>query len=195
MSIDLIEKVSLVLADECTAGSHNCQQICQNTAGSFTCSCNSGFTLDSNGRTCTANPTPPPLLPTTGTCGGRLTGGSGSFQTQGYPNGYPQEDIQCVWTVEVPSGARNIRFTIEDSEFGIKGRSPCTTDHIEFFNGTGSNARSLAKVCGLARFYPNNSLPTVTTTSRRAKVVFTATENRNRPRSRVGVKVHYEAVY
>ena len=38
--------------DECTAGTHDCDQVCTNTDGSFTCSCNSGYTLDSNGRRC-----------------------------------------------------------------------------------------------------------------------------------------------
>eukprot|EP01043_Picozoa_sp_COSAG02_P081044 COSAG02_NODE_19582_length_874_cov_22.287742_1_plen_260_part_10 len=39
--------------DECTDGSHNCDAnaACANTAGSFTCACNSGFTAD--GTSCT----------------------------------------------------------------------------------------------------------------------------------------------
>ena len=39
--------------DECATGNHNCQQQCHNTVGSYTCSCNSGFDLNSDGRTCT----------------------------------------------------------------------------------------------------------------------------------------------
>ena len=38
--------------NECTSGSHNCAQVCTNTAGSFTCSCNSGYTLAADRRTC-----------------------------------------------------------------------------------------------------------------------------------------------
>ena len=38
--------------NECAAGTHDCGQVCTNTDGSFTCSCNSGYTLDSNGKTC-----------------------------------------------------------------------------------------------------------------------------------------------
>ena len=38
--------------DECSEGTHNCDQVCTNTEGSFTCSCNSGYTLLSNGRSC-----------------------------------------------------------------------------------------------------------------------------------------------
>ena len=38
--------------NECTSRSHNCTQICTNTAGSFTCSCNSGYTLAADGHSC-----------------------------------------------------------------------------------------------------------------------------------------------
>ena len=39
--------------NECTSRSHNCVQVCTNTAGSFTCSCNSGYTLAADGHSCT----------------------------------------------------------------------------------------------------------------------------------------------
>ena len=38
--------------DECTAGTHQCAQNCQNTIGSYICSCNDGYTLGDNGRDC-----------------------------------------------------------------------------------------------------------------------------------------------
>ena len=38
--------------DECTEGTHQCQQNCHNTIGSYTCSCNNGFTIDTDGRSC-----------------------------------------------------------------------------------------------------------------------------------------------
>ena len=38
--------------NECLANTNNCAQTCSNTVGSFTCGCNSGFTLDSNAQTC-----------------------------------------------------------------------------------------------------------------------------------------------
>ena len=38
--------------NECSGGSDNCAQRCTNTIGSFTCSCNTGYTLSSNRRTC-----------------------------------------------------------------------------------------------------------------------------------------------
>ena len=38
--------------DECTEGTHQCQQVCLNTVGSYTCSCNDGFMLSTDGRSC-----------------------------------------------------------------------------------------------------------------------------------------------
>ena len=38
--------------DECTMNRDNCQQTCTNTRGSFTCGCESGYRLNSDGRTC-----------------------------------------------------------------------------------------------------------------------------------------------
>ena len=38
--------------DEC-AGINDCQQVCINTVGSFTCNCFDGFTFTSDGRNCT----------------------------------------------------------------------------------------------------------------------------------------------
>ena len=31
---------------------HQCQQICQNTVGSYTCDCNDGFMLGTDERSC-----------------------------------------------------------------------------------------------------------------------------------------------
>ncbi|XP_019623050.1 PREDICTED: uncharacterized protein LOC109469109 [Branchiostoma belcheri] len=38
--------------DECSVGTDNCEQICINNPGSFTCSCNVGYKLSSNGWDC-----------------------------------------------------------------------------------------------------------------------------------------------
>lgn len=39
--------------DECDEGLHNCEQICINSIGSYTCQCYSGCELNSNNHSCT----------------------------------------------------------------------------------------------------------------------------------------------
>ena len=36
----------------CNRGTAGCTQICNNTLGSYICSCNSGYTLDADNHTC-----------------------------------------------------------------------------------------------------------------------------------------------
>ena len=38
--------------DECSEDSDGCAQNCVNTIGSYTCSCNTGYNLGSDGRSC-----------------------------------------------------------------------------------------------------------------------------------------------
>ena len=38
--------------NECSDGTHTCQQVCDNTHGGFRCMCNSGFALNSDGFSC-----------------------------------------------------------------------------------------------------------------------------------------------
>ena len=38
--------------NECEGGANECEQLCENTPGSFTCACESGYTVDSDGVTC-----------------------------------------------------------------------------------------------------------------------------------------------
>ena len=78
-----------------------------------------------------------------------------------------------------------IEFSIDESNYGINGRHPCSTDSIEFFDGLDRNANLLNKLCAFMNPGP------IQTTSPRALVVFTSTENHNRPTSRVGVRVMY----
>lgn len=42
----------LIDIDECSEGTDGCAQRCSNTIGSYTCSCNAGYTPTSNGRVC-----------------------------------------------------------------------------------------------------------------------------------------------
>ena len=38
--------------DECLEGTHECVQNCHNTIGSYACSCNIGFVIDVDERSC-----------------------------------------------------------------------------------------------------------------------------------------------
>ena len=51
----MTDYVNILLTDidECLTDNGGCGQVCTNTAGSFVCSCNQGFTLASDGRNCT----------------------------------------------------------------------------------------------------------------------------------------------
>ena len=46
-------KVHCVDIDECTLGTDNCQQMCSNTGGSFSCDCFDGYTLADDQTSCT----------------------------------------------------------------------------------------------------------------------------------------------
>ena len=94
----------------------------------------------------------------------------------------------CEWNIELPDTGATIEFTVDNSAFGINGRVPCTKDHIQFFDGTTRNANSLLKLCGHTVWY---DFAPITTTSSRARVVFTGSVNSRRSASRVGVKVDF----
>lgn len=51
---DLMVKSIFYILDinECTLGTDRCAQNCFNTVGSYRCSCNTGYTLNSDGLTC-----------------------------------------------------------------------------------------------------------------------------------------------
>ena len=38
--------------DECSIGSNSCSQLCQNTIGSFDCSCQTGYIIGEDNKTC-----------------------------------------------------------------------------------------------------------------------------------------------
>ena len=44
--------MSLIDIDECAEGLEQCAQGCHNTIGSYTCSCNASYVLNSDGRGC-----------------------------------------------------------------------------------------------------------------------------------------------
>ena len=158
--------------DECSTGDNECEQMCVNNHGSYSCECGDGYALDSNGITCSIS------------CGGELSGINGSFQTPGWPDGYPQEDFICEWRINT-SVANNITFEIDSSAYGISGRPPCPQDYIEFFDVVGIENQSLGRFCKLQVPEP------ITVSTGAAQVVFKGTLNPGRPKNRKGVRVLY----
>ncbi|KFQ33164.1 Cartilage matrix protein, partial [Mesitornis unicolor] len=43
-----------VVSDLCATGDHDCEQICISTPGAYKCACKEGFTLNNDGKTCSA---------------------------------------------------------------------------------------------------------------------------------------------
>ncbi|XP_029820450.1 cartilage matrix protein [Manacus vitellinus] len=43
-----------VVSDLCATGDHDCEQICVSTPGAYKCACKEGFTLNNDGKTCSA---------------------------------------------------------------------------------------------------------------------------------------------
>ncbi|XP_010619931.1 cartilage matrix protein [Fukomys damarensis] len=41
-----------VVSDLCATGDHDCEQVCLSSPASYTCTCHEGFTLNSDGKTC-----------------------------------------------------------------------------------------------------------------------------------------------
>lgn len=45
--------VLAVVSDLCATGDHDCEQVCVSTPGAYRCACRDGFSLNSDGKTCT----------------------------------------------------------------------------------------------------------------------------------------------
>ncbi len=125
--------------NECSTGNGGCGQVCTNSDGSFSCSCNSGFTLAGDGTSCEQD---------SSLCGGTLTADSGSFQTPNWPQTYPI-NIECEWTVQLSGASKTIKFTFDPSTDGLTYNppTPCVRDWVEFFDGVEDNAPSLGRFC------------------------------------------------
>ena len=125
--------------DECS-GNHGCSSLCSNTDGSFFCTCEDGYRIDSDGRTC---------LPV---CGGYITKDCGSIASPGWPNYYPALDYDCEWSIETRNNTI-ISFSIVEP-FGLRGNPPCPTDYVEItsidLSGDNCSETSFGKMCSLS---------------------------------------------
>ena len=78
-----------------------------------------------------------------------------------------------------------LELTVNETAYGIHGRSPCETDYLEFYDGLTTDTQALGKYC---RFDKPGVLYT---SSNQAVVVFQASTTPHLP-SRVGVQVLYQ---
>ncbi len=58
-SLPSLQPLSLISSDidECAVNTDGCEDTCINNVGSFTCVCDPGYALDTNGRTCSSEET------------------------------------------------------------------------------------------------------------------------------------------
>ena len=172
--------LAFVDINECSTNNGGCEHVCTNTQGSFSCSCNSGFTLSTDGKSCEEP---------TAQCGGTLTADSGSFQSPNWPQTYPV-NIECEWIVRLSDSSKTIQFTFDSSAYGLTGAigATCDTerDYVEFFDGVENDADSLGQYC--SRVVPDP----VTTTSNEARVKFHA--GPSHPPRRQGFRITYLAL-
>uniref|UniRef100_A0A1A9WNS1 Metalloendopeptidase n=1 Tax=Glossina brevipalpis TaxID=37001 RepID=A0A1A9WNS1_9MUSC len=86
--------IFMVEVDECKLGTHNCQQKCRNTLGSYRCTCLPDYTLLTDGRSCVKNPCSSVINAT-------VDDGKGTFGLTSFPN-----DInlpgKCIWKLIAP---------------------------------------------------------------------------------------------
>ncbi|XP_078687678.1 cartilage oligomeric matrix protein-like [Branchiostoma floridae x Branchiostoma belcheri] len=99
--------------DECTQGLHDCEQVCFNIYGGFSCGCNDGFSLDDDERSCSADDNC-----FTGACdnGGTCMDGDDAFSCL-CPTGYKGE------TCQTPPCS-------EDYDPPLDGGKVCTTSDV-----------------------------------------------------------------
>ena len=92
-----------------------------------------------------------------------------------------------MWTIDLPNPDATIQLTIDETAYGIKGKNPCPTDHVIFYDGM--TEAEMHKLCKFD--LPDE--PIITSTSQ-GRVVFTGTYFPNRDPRRVGVRVTYTTV-
>ncbi|CAK8687745.1 unnamed protein product [Clavelina lepadiformis] len=125
--------------DECAVGRGGCAQTCVNSVGSYTCSCQNGFTLHENGHDCKE-----------AGCEHILTSYVGELSSPNWPNRYPSRK-ECTWLITTTRGHR---VKVVFNEFEMEAQLQCTYDHIEIYDGRDDSASTLGRFCGTIRPSP-----------------------------------------
>ncbi|KAK6324375.1 hypothetical protein J4Q44_G00037170 [Coregonus suidteri] len=119
--------------DECSKPDNGgCEQRCVNTLGSFKCTCDPGYELALDKKSCEA------------ACGGLLSKLNGTISTPGWPKEYPPNK-NCVWQVVAPT---QYRISMQFEAFELEGNEVCKYDFVEVRSGLSSDSKLHGKYCG-----------------------------------------------
>uniref|UniRef100_A0A4W3GN19 Metalloendopeptidase n=1 Tax=Callorhinchus milii TaxID=7868 RepID=A0A4W3GN19_CALMI len=119
--------------DECARPDNGgCEQRCLNTLGSYKCTCDPGYELAADKKSCEA------------ACGGLLTKLNGTITTPGWPKEYPPNK-NCVWQVVAPT---QYRISMQFEFFELEGNDICKYDYVEIRSGLSSDSKLHGKFCG-----------------------------------------------
>ncbi|XP_025950725.2 tolloid-like protein 2 isoform X2 [Dromaius novaehollandiae] len=119
--------------DECSLPDNGgCEQLCENTLGSYKCTCDPGYELTADKRSCEA------------ACGGFITKLNGTITSPGWPKEYPTNK-NCVWQVVAPA---QYRISLQFEVFELEGNDVCKYDYVEVRSGLASDSKLHGKFCG-----------------------------------------------
>uniref|UniRef100_A0A8C3PZC6 Metalloendopeptidase n=1 Tax=Chrysolophus pictus TaxID=9089 RepID=A0A8C3PZC6_CHRPC len=119
--------------DECSQPDNGgCEQHCENTLGSYKCTCEPGYELTADKKSCEA------------ACGGFITKLNGTITSPGWPKEYPTNK-NCVWQVVAPA---QYRISLQFEVFDLEGNDVCKYDFVEVRSGLATDSKLHGKFCG-----------------------------------------------
>uniref|UniRef100_A0A8V0ZKP3 Metalloendopeptidase n=1 Tax=Gallus gallus TaxID=9031 RepID=A0A8V0ZKP3_CHICK len=119
--------------DECSQPDNGgCEQHCENTLGSYKCTCEPGYELTADKKSCEA------------ACGGFITKLNGTITSPGWPKEYPTNK-NCVWQVVAPA---QYRISLQFEVFDLEGNDVCKYDYVEVRSGLATDSKLHGKFCG-----------------------------------------------
>nr|AID23683.1 tolloid [Hofstenia miamia] len=155
--------------DECKINNGGCQQICKNTPVSRNCSCQPGYTLHQDGKSCKETE-----------CKYTFTAASGEFATPNYPKEYPMQK-ECTWHIITKPGHRvALRFIT----FAVEPHAECQYDYLEIRCGSPRVNRLDTTLCGNRN---PSDIGEITSDGNEMFLVFRSDTSVNKP----GFKVEY----
>ncbi|XP_042763742.1 deleted in malignant brain tumors 1 protein-like, partial [Panthera leo] len=110
-----------------------------------------------------ASPAPIPQVPTprggSNSCGGVISGLSGSFSSPWYPTNYPT-DVECIWVIHV---AEKFHIELVIPSLKLEDIYGCPYDFIEVFDGRQVASLSMGRFCAGAEltFLSSSNIMTV----------------------------------